>query len=324
LKIAVPDKAKCLRALCLKLSFAFGVCAAFSAASPVSAQTKPANSWVRAQVITDGAAVYSKPDFDSPVQDYLSYQTQVIVSKRPYAGVGGLGLFHRIHYGNKNGFITDTDIRVVRGKDSEKASEDKEKDKEKDKDKERDKKKSKAFEKEDDEGKPPLYLTRYLGGTFALVKFTEKFEGHRLSDNMGMYGMRMMGPGTLFDGPPLDFNLWFSLKKPGYLSQFATGTPTGFMLFGDVMAMLPLVDLDKTLVSYGVGLMWVYTRYSIPVKNATNQQVGTFDSQEVRIGVDFDLGFGYKFGRWMARADAKYYIEKTTYPGYMLTVMTEY
>lgn len=271
---------------------------------------------VKAQVITDGAAVYSKADFDSPVQDYLSYQTAVIISKRPYAGAGGLGLFHRVKYnGNKMGYITDTDIRVVKAGGGGEASAPPE-----------DKKKnpSKAWEDEDGPGKAPLYLTRFFGGALAQVKFTERYSGRRLSDNMLMYGLRMTGPGTLFDGPPLDFNFWFSLQKPKYMNEFAASQPTGFLLFGDVMAMLPLIDSGNWLVSYGIGLMYVYTRYSIPVKNSTTNETGNFDSQEFRMGVDFDFGVARRIGKALVRGDIKYYYEKSQYVGYLLSVQMEY
>lgn len=256
-------------------------------------------------VVTDGAAIYTQADFDSQVQDYLSYQTQVIVSKRPYAGAGGLGLFHRVRYQNKMGFITDTDLKLSK-KEAEKAPSVAKA------------KKSKFNDGEDGDKRPPLYLTRFFGGAVSMVNFTEKYSGRKLSDRMMMYGMRMTGPGTLFDGPPLDFNFWFSLQKPKYLSNFTSGTPTGFLLFGDVLAMLPLVDAGNTLVSYGFGLMWVYTRYMIPV-NGTS-----FDSQEFRIGGVMDLGVGHRFGKIMVRADAKYYYEKTAYLGYGLSVQGEY
>lgn len=267
-------------------------------------------------VITDGAAVYSKPDFDSEVQDYLSYQTQAFVSKRPYAGVGGLGLFHRIRYHNKSGFITDTDIRIVKKDVANEVVEEKKKGP------------SKAWESDEDKGlgRPPLYLTRYFGAAASMVRFTEKFSGRKLADNMVMYGLRMTGPGTLFDGPPLDFNVWFSLQKPKYYSQFSSGPATGFLMFGDIMAMLPLIDVNNTIVSYGLGLMWTYTRYSIPVRNANaaGTPVGSFDSQEFRVGVNFDLGVGQRFGRYLLRGDVKYYIEKTSYPGYVLSFQMEY
>ncbi|MGE0528904.1 MAG: hypothetical protein AB7P49_17705, partial [Bdellovibrionales bacterium] len=159
---------------------------------------------------------------------------------------------------------------------------------------------------------------RFLGAAVSRVKFTEKFSGRKLSEDMWMYGLRMSGPGTLFDGPPLDFNLWFSLDKPGYYSQFADGKPTGFLLFGDIMAQLPLVDYRNTLVTYGLGVMWTYTKYRVPVNDLH------FDSQEFRLGVDLGLGVGQRIGKFMIRLDGKYYIEKTQYPGYILSVQAEY
>ncbi len=164
------------------------------------------------------------------------------------------------------------------------------------------------MEKEEQEnlGKAPLYFTRYLGGAFAIVNFTEKFQGQRFSDDMMMYGLRMTGPGTLFDGPPLDFNLWFSLDQPDYFQKFASGRSNRILLFGDVLAMLPLIDTTNWLATYGLGLMWTYTRYRIPVKTLS------FDSQEFRIGLVADVGVARRFGKYLLRADAKYYYEKTS------------
>lgn len=269
---------------------------------------------MRALVVTDGAAVYGKADFDSPIQDYLSYQTQVFISKKPYAGAGGLGLFHRIRYRSKNGFITDTDIKILK-KDIEKAVQDEKK-----------KSPSKAYSDEEEKslGKEPIYLSRYVGVALSMVNFTEKFSGRKFSDNMTMYGLRMTGPGTLFDGPPLDFNVWFSLQKPKYYDKFTTGAAKGFLVFGDIMAMMPLIDSGNTIVNFGMGVMYVYTSYSVPVKNSTTNQVGSFSSSEFRMGADFDLGFGQRFGRYLLRGDVKYYIEKTSYPGYVLSFQMEY
>ncbi|MBX3022388.1 MAG: hypothetical protein KF799_12010 [Bdellovibrionales bacterium] len=264
-------------------------------------------------MVTDGAAVYGRPDFDSGIQDYLTYQTQVLVSKKPYAGAGGLGLFHRVRYQNKTGYITDTDIRVGQKEAASVAVEEKRKSP------------SKAWEDEEQDLSAPIYLTRYLGGAVSMVGFTEKYSGRKLSDNMMMYGLRMTGPGTLFDGPPLDFNLWFSMQKPKYLSQFSNGTPTGFLVFGDILAMMPMIDVNNTIVSYGLGLMWVYTRYSIPVKKATTGETAAFDTQEFRMGGVFDFGVGQRFGKTsLLRVDAKYYFEKTSYLGYGLSYQMRY
>lgn len=288
----------------------FGLCAVWISPEASAQSRKKKSAGVHAQIYVDGAAIYEKPDFDSKVQDYLRYQTKVVVSRKAFRGVGGMGLFHRIRYGKKFGYVPDTDVRVIEVealKQTEEGAPEK-------------KTISKVWEKEEQEvlGKPPLYFTRYLGGALALVNFKEKFSGKTFSDDMLMYGLRMTGPGTLFDGPPLDFNVWFSLGKPGYYKKFASGSPTGFMMFGDVMFMLPLIDAKNTLVSYGLGVMWLYTRYKIPVRGAN------FDSQEVRLGFDAALGIGQRMGKMMLRLDAKYYYEKTQYFGYILSLQGEY
>lgn len=270
-------------------------------------------------VVTDGAAVYSKPDFDSPVQDYLGYQTVASVSRRPYAGNGGMGLFHRIKYGNKLGYIPDTDIKVSKKEvAAEKASEG-------------GKKKSGGSMAFDDEemkmgpGKNPIYMTRYLGGAVSRVYFTEKFSSHKLSDQMVMYGLRMTGPGTLFDGPPLDFNFWFSVQKPQYY-KVLTGNQdvSGFLLFGDVQAMFPVIDVDNTIINFGMGLMYVFTHYNVPVRSNATGKTANFDSQEFRMGFDVAAGAGHRFGRYLLRGDMKYYIEKTSYVGYLASFQMEY
>ncbi len=266
-------------------------------------------SWARAVIINDGAAVYLRPDFDSVVQDYLGVEMKVLVSRKPVRGLGGMGLFHQVRYGKKKGYIADTDIKAMKvaGDDAPPPR--------------KKKSASKMWEEEEEAalGKAPLYFRRYLGGALAMVNFSEKFSGRKLSDDMLMYGIRMMGPGTLFDGPPLDFNFWFTVDKPDYYSKFASGTPNGFMLFGDVAFMMPFIDVKDWLATYGLGLMWVYTSYRVPVKSQT------FDSQELRVGLDVTAGVSRRmFGKYLLRGDIKYYIEKTQYMGYMLSFMGEY
>ena len=298
----------------MKLFIVFGACAALVSHSfEIQAQARrPAAKLeaTRGLVITDGAAVYVKPDFDSAVVGYLNYETQVTASVKSYSGVGGLGLFHKIVYQGKSGFIVDTDIRLTK-KNAPAAAKGKGAPK---------KRRSKAFDDEfEDEDassdNEPLYFTRYLGGALAIVNFTEKFSGRKLSDQMTFFGLRMTGPGTLFDGPPLDFNVWLSVDKPGYYNQFSSGSPTGFMLFSDASLILPLYEHKDFLVNYGLGLMAAYTRYK--TGNTT-----TFDSQELRLGVAFDLGAAYRFDRYAARFDIKYYYEKTQYMGFVGSFQT--
>ena len=270
-------------------------------------------------MLTDGAAVYEKPDFDSTVQDYIRLKTSLYVSKRPFAGLGGLGLFHKVSYNKKTGYMADTDIKmgegggagpsVAAGGATEKRS----------------KKKKKDPWNDDGKmgGREPVFLTRYLGAALAMVNYTELYQGHKLNDNMIFYGLRMSGPNTLWLPLPLDFNIWFAMQPPAYLKTFG-GQPSGYTVFGDIALQLPAVNLDDWMVTYGVGLMYAYANYKIPVKKAKTTQVVTFDSSEFRLGVDFGLGVGTRIKKVLVRADLKYYIEKTSYLGAMGSVQLEF
>jgi hypothetical protein len=113
-------------------------------------------------------------------------------------------------------------------------------------------------------------------------------------------------------------NIWFSLDKPGYYDIFSTGI-NGFMMFGDIMAMLPLVNLDDWVVSYGLGVMWSFTRYRVMVQGENT------DTSDFRVGLDAGLGIGTRIGKHnVLRVDAKYYYERTQYLGYVLSFQTEY
>jgi hypothetical protein len=294
----------------LRLFIAFGACAVWTSI-PANAQDKPAAKihWAKAIIYVDGAAVYSRADFDSPVQDYLRYQTPVWAGLKPYQGVSGMGLFHIISYGKKKGYVPDTDIRFNKKIAAKVPKTVKQKSR------------SKAWEKEEEQmyGKAPIYFTRYLGAAASYVNFTEKFSHKAYHSGMLMYGLRMTGTGTLItDGPPLDFNLWFSMDKPDYYKKFTSKTPRGFLVFGDIMAMLPLVDHKRFIVNYGIGLMYVFTKYSVDINNKT------YDSSEFRIGADAGLGVGVKLGQYIVRFDGKYYYEKTQYFGGVLSFQGEY
>ena len=281
--------------------------------------------------MTDGGSVYSQPDFDAQVADYLPFKAKLWVTKKAVSGNGGLGLFHRVRYKDKSGYMVDTDIRLnAKGEadpvpnkktaaNSSAARSAKTRDPEVEPAKrERDRERAREKPGSGAEAGDPLYFKRYLGGALSLVNYTEKFQGNKFSDKMTMYGLRMSGPGTLFDGPPLDLNVWFSLQKPGYYSKFASGSPQGFLLFGDLMAVLPFYENHSFMVTYGMGLMWTYTNYKVMIKNSR------FDSQEFRIGVDFGVGLTQRFGHYAAKLDVKYYYEKTQYFGYIASFQVEY
>jgi hypothetical protein len=325
-------KVRCPRVLCSKLFIAFGACAVFlsvhapvygqqPAAPPAPATGEKKIEWIKATVVTDGGAVYSEPDFDAKVAEYLSVKTPLWASRKAVPGHGGLGLFHRVHFQNKTGYMADVDIRVV---DIKEAAEPPAAAAEKSTAKKQPKKiRSKALSAEEDEhhSEPP-YFTRYVGGSLALTNFTEKFENKTFRSNMGMAGLRLTGPGVLFDGPPLDVNILFSPFKPGYYSQFSKSA-TGFLFFGDIGLTLPFIERNNWLWTYSLGLMYTYTQYKVLISSSS------FDSREFRIGFDAGVGAAYCFGAgkhkpFAIRTDAKYYFEKTRYYGLLSSFQVAY
>lgn len=300
----------------LKLFIAYGVCAVSANAFAQGAVEPKPPAQLQAPrfkgiVTTDGATVYAQPDFDAQIIDSLPAKAPILINRRAIPGHGGLGLFHNVQYRNQNGYMADTDIRILE-REAEAPSKEEPK---KQTTREPKRPRSKALPPEPSKKVDPLYFTPYAGGAVALVNFTEKFSGEKLTSKLTMYGLRMTGP--VFDGPPIDLNLWFSLQKPGYYKDFSTSLQ-GFLLFGDIMAMLPMFEWKNSLINYGLGLMWTYTKYNVQVSNST------FDSQELRMGADFDLGYAYRFRPYAVRFDIKYYFEKTQYAGYVFSFQTEF
>jgi hypothetical protein len=258
------------------------------------------------KVAVDGAAVYAQPDFDSEVIDYLNYGAKVTVAKKTFTGQGGLGLFYKVRTpSGKIGFMTDTDTSLPKAAPAqipEKAIS---------------KKKKKRLDEEAEEERDGIYLTRYVGGAFALVDYSEKFSGRTLHQSTPFFGIRLSGPDVLIP-PPLDINFLIAPGPPQYLAKFGHGASNGFLVLGDFMILLPLAELQKSLVYYGIGLMWTYSNYAVAVGNQT------YNSTDLRIGADVDLGYAYKYKKYALRADLKYYIEKTMYLSEIISFQTEY
>lgn len=271
---------------------------------------------VRGQVGGAPATVYTNPDFDSPVVEELAPGTKIPISTKQFSGGGGMGLFHKIKTpSGKLGYVADNEVVLPKGTklDSPKGA--------KGLSKEmpiRRSKKSVEVEQPEDKQRKSIYLTRYVGGTFALVDYTEKFPGAKLHAETPFIGLRMTGPGALFNGPPIDFNLQISPMAPSYLKKLSGHNGNGFLLMTDLMLNLPLYDKPHYLLYYGLGILLNFSDYKVQVGN------GTYNSQDLRLGVDFDFGYAYRFSHFVVRADIKAYVEKTFYLSELLTFQTEY
>lgn len=265
----------------------------------------------RALVAVDGAAIYEKPSFDSPVVTYLNAGELVVASVKTFQGIGGIGLFFALKTkSGVKGFIADTDLVSAQTKKPLSPLM---------KDRDPVRVDRKDLEKSFGEPKEPLYFTRYLGLSFGKKGYSKKYAGRTYSSDMMFFGLRSTGPGTLFDGPPLDFNLLVSVDSPDFYTEFASNKPSGYLAYSDLLLQLPFWDKDNHLVYYGFGFMMSYSSYSVKISTQTK------DETEFRLGGELGLGYAYRFMKsYVVRADYKYHFEKHQNSSYWLSVMTEY
>lgn len=276
------------------------------------------------KIAVDGAAIYASPDFDSEVIDYLNQGTVVPMTAKQFSGPSGLGLFHKVKTpGGKIGYVTDTDVQSMAPPGGKEAKPEHDASRKDESDRRRkDEEERRRTDEVDDEAQKaktkPIYLTRWMGASLGMVDYTEKFSGSHLSEEDPFLGARLTGPGLFYKGMfPLDINIAFYPKPPTYLQKFGTGSATGFLAIGDFTFILPFTETKHSLWTYGIGLMWTFSDYKVSVAGQG------YDSEDLRIGLDLDVGYGYRFGKNLVRADLKYYIEKSQYLSEIITYQRE-
>lgn len=245
-------------------------------------------------VISHEAAVYAKPDFDSEVVGSLQENQKVLMSTRRFQSSADFGSFFRVRLpSGKIGYVADNDIQPAKLK--------------------------KKFDDEmENQEAESLYFKKMVGGSLAQVNYSEMFQGKASKAQTTVFGFRLTGPDVIGDSPPLDINILVGIKPPGYYDTMSSGKATGFFLIGDLGLIFPLMDWTKSMLNFGVGLMWTYTNFKVPVASKT------YDSSEFRMGIDLSFGGAYRFGDLVVRGDVKYFIEKTQYTGLVLSLQKIY
>jgi hypothetical protein len=271
------------------------------------AKPKPKTKAQYGVVGPEGALVFKSPDFDSPQLAQLPPGLKVVMSLKKVPGRSGLGAFHKVRFEkSKIGYIADTELIPEFQKVGKQT------------------KKNPVFENVEEmreramKGIEPIYLTRYLGAQFGMIGYAETYAGHKLSQDMLMYGIKATGPGTLFDGPPLDASLLFSMKPGPYYDDYARSPPNGFIVLTDVSLLLPLFEKNSFLFYCGLGGMATYSKVSFQTV------LDTVDNTSFRLGVLGQLAAAFRHKKWVVRGDAKYYYEKHSYLGYSLSLQHEY
>lgn len=279
-------------------------------------KTRARDTGQPAIVIVDGAAIYEKANFDSPVIDYLERGKKVLISKRLYRGAGGLGAFYKIKIRKGLfGYVTDVDVQIdkearVRQEEARR----KKKEELDDPTQIRSDLENPEAENEGD-GLGGIYFTRYLGLAYSAFIYSETIAKRKKSANISLIGMKLSGPGKSMGGMPLDFELTFTSTAPSYYSQ-SFSSSKGFLLLGHAMTILPLKIFRESMLYYGFGLVGKYSKFDVVVRNNPNKT--PIDSQDLVLGLGGHFGYAHSFarGRYALRVDGKYYFEKEAYFGY--------
>lgn len=297
-------------AVCLSWAMLFHVSLGFAQDEVRGA--KPGVQW--GIVREEGALVYQDASFDAVVVAQLKPGQKIRMATVISKAIDGFGTFYRVVYKPKTiGFVSDAEVipefKVNSGRT-------------------RGKKDNPDFQATEDEieGRNTVYLTRYMGASFGLMRYTEKFQSGRLSDSVWVAGLKMSGPGTLFDGPPLEFDLLFHAGAPKYYNAMSRSSPTGYLVVPSVSLNLSLHDSMRRMLYWGFGFMVVYARFTFNgITQRAPEIIGKIDSEEVRLGASAHLGFAQRFGKTvLGKVEGKYFYELSPYWSMIGAIQVEY
>ena len=265
-------------------------------------------------VQSDGAAVYKRPNFDAPVVGQLRAEKKYRVSVKIYKSTSGFGSFYKVRYKKrKYGYVSDVEIVTQykdklqrRGGKKSKVQED-----------------NPMFDQANDQrtGRKELLYTRSLGVNFGMANFKETVDNETVGESIPVYGLKMVGPGVLFDGPPINLEISFSPQAPSYYQTITEKPASGFFTISHIALPFGVLheSRNSSLVIWG-GMTAVYYKFSINANADT-----PIDSQELRLGLVGIGSFAYRIGEsFITQAEAKYYYEEEAYLGFSLSLGMEY
>jgi hypothetical protein len=284
----------------------------------------------RARVKIDGAAIYEAPNFDSPVLEYMDTNKKVLISKKLYSGVGGMGAFYKIKLSNGvYGYITDTDVEINRGAGSDGNDDDQQQNARENREKEPDEGAMSddptvlMDEKSRDDDEPAfansIYMNRFVGLMYTSYNYAETLRKKSESTTVGMFGFQYSGPTPLLGGVPLDVGLVFTTTAPDFYNKISSST-SGYMLILDTYFLMPIYESSQFLFFYGLGPVLRYSAWEVSLKSKPGTPA--IDSQEITLGAAAEVGAAARLGaQFLVRADAKYHYEKEAYLGYGAALM---
>jgi hypothetical protein len=250
----------------------------------------------KAKVINSNAAVYSKPDFDSPVIGYVNSGKEYEISSKVFSGA-----FYRIKVKeNLIGFIADSDvvpvnfatktvktnagkIRTVKQQDPAKQNR-------------------------------PFSLTRFVGFEYGVFNFREETMGIKPTAQLGFYGIKFTGPNVIVEGDMVtEAHFLFHPGAPKYYEAATTKAADGWILLADILFLSVYPQTKNTQTYFGFGPMLKYSKFNVQLDVGSSTK--NYSMDDINFGAAFNLGLGLRLGSWAARCEIKYYWEQIHYYG---------
>ncbi|MFK8139279.1 MAG: SH3 domain-containing protein [Bdellovibrionales bacterium] len=300
LKTAVKGKVRWIQKYFSRLCIVFGRFALFSfvlfgfASSLDAAQI--------GTVVTDGAIVYKKGDFDAPVLGYLRANRKVKISSKTY------GPFYRVKLKQGIiGYVSDIDVQPLSGTKRSK----------KGRARNRNANKQKQASSKKYRNKPVMG-SQYVGAGFGSISFSDRFksssDGSQItkSSSTMFVGFKYTGPSKYLDGPLIvDANVLLAASLPTFYDDISSTPAVGNVMLVDVGLLNPMFNnrSDNYSLYYGAAIQLFYTDFEITVSSVS------VPATEWALGASLKLGGAYSFGKFVLKFEPTFYFAETNYLG---------
>ncbi|MES2769552.1 MAG: SH3 domain-containing protein [Bdellovibrionota bacterium] len=254
-----------------------------------------------ATVVTDGAMVYKKGDFDAAVVGYMRAGEKVRVSSKKF------GPFYRIQFKQGViGYISDVDVDVG-GISSDLPTS--------------------AKSKGGSEGRARSFISkRYLGVSYGMLNYSEELSDANTveSESLSFFGVKFTMPMKYLAGPfVLDTNL---LYHSGYPKYYNMTTPvvsngiSGKILMYDLQVLYSLSEsTQKNFWAYvGGGIAMSYSSFMVEINGSKK------DLSDVLFGGVITGGIAYRMNKVAIKLEPKYYAMKSNYLAFIGSVQYEF
>lgn len=248
-----------------------------------------------ATVVTDGAMVYKKKDFDSSVVGYLRAGEKVRISTKKF------GPFYRIQF--KQGilaYISDVDVQTE-GSDSLPTS-----------------------KKSNSDGRTKSFISKtYLGLSYGMLNYSEVFQSRNESESLSFFGLKYTAPAKYITGPfVFDANLLYHSGYPSYYNMTSPASQglAGKILMMDAQVLYSLAEGTKrTFSAYlGGGLALSYSSFDVEISGSKQ------NLSDILVGGVLTGGIGYQTGKFAFKFEPKYYAMKSNYLAIVGSVQYEF